>query len=322
MISLEQVTKLYDENIAIENLSVDMESKSITVLLGKVGSGKSTTIKIINKLTMPEIGQVFINDLDISEFNDEDLRRKIGYLSKDTCLFPHMNVIDNISIISKICGLDKLSIQSKAIELMELVELPYDEYKSKYPKELTKEEIIKVSIARALASEGEIVLMDEPFANLNEKLRLKFQKLILEIQNKLKKTIVFATDDVEEAIKLGDKIIILADGKLEFQGNLEKLMFNPKSKFINDFLGKDFYFNILSKMIIEDYMIPIYGEKENVEGIYTINKNKSLKEALAFMLQKTLYEVWVADDEEKIVGKIGSNDIIKALTYYKGDKYE
>lgn len=248
MIQFRNICKNYGSKFVLNNISFTIDKGEVFVLLGPSGCGKSTTIKLINKLLVPDSGQIFINNEDIALINDLDLRKKIGYVIQNVGLFPHMNVEKNIAIVPKLLRLDKDEIHKKVEYLLEFVGLDVQEFIHKYPSQLSGGEAQRVGVARALAGNPEIILMDEPFGALDPVNRYKLQREFLKIKKKLDKTIVFVTHDIEEAILLGDKIAIMDDGKIIQTGSPDEIVFHPKSSFISSFLRGEGALLLLSKI--------------------------------------------------------------------------
>ncbi len=282
MIQFRNICKNYGSKFVLNNISFTIDKGEVFVLLGPSGCGKSTTIKLINKLLVPDKGQIFINNEDIASINDLDLRKKIGYVIQNVGLFPHMNVEKNIAIVPKLLRLDKDEIHKKVEYLLEFVGLDVQEFIHKYPSQLSGGEAQRVGVARALAGNPEIILMDEPFGALDPVNRYKLQREFLKIKKKLDKTIVFVTHDIEEAILLGDKIAIMDDGKIIQTGSPDEIVFHPKSSFISSFLRGEGALLLLSKYKIGDMNL---NGNANLLNLPKLSNENSLKEALAKILE-------------------------------------
>ena len=282
MIQFRNICKNYGSKFVLNNISFTIDKGEVFVLLGPSGCGKSTSIKLINKLLVPDSGQIFINNEDIALINDLDLRKKIGYVIQNVGLFPHMNVEKNIAIVPKLLRLDKDEIHKKVEYLLEFVGLDVQEFIHKYPSQLSGGEAQRVGVARALAGNPEIILMDEPFGALDPVNRYKLQREFLKIKKKLDKTIVFVTHDIEEAILLGDKIAIMDDGKIIQTGSPDEIVFHPKSSFISSFLRGEGALLLLSKYKIGDMNL---NGNANLLNLLKLSNENSLKEALAKILE-------------------------------------
>jgi len=217
MIRLEHVDKLYGDKKVLDDVSITFEKGKITMLLGPSGCGKSTLLKLMNKLIQPEEGSIFIDEKNVLEMETSSLRRNMGYAIQSVGLFPHMCVSDNMAIVPKLLKWSKTDIQRRIDELLDLVGLPKD-YKNKFPNQLSGGEAQRVGVARALAANPDILLMDEPFGALDPINRQRLQQEFVNIQKKLNKTVVFVTHDVHEAISMGDKSVLMQQGKILIDG--------------------------------------------------------------------------------------------------------
>ncbi|WP_040330034.1 ATP-binding cassette domain-containing protein [Clostridium ihumii] len=318
MIFFEEVTKIHNRVVSLENLNIEINSEKITVVLGKGKSGKTTMLNMINGLDKPDIGEVYINNINIKEFDSKILKSNCGYMTTGGNLFSNMSVKKNIYLLPKKLKWDKENYESRVQEYFEIVELNYYEYINKKVYELNEVEYYKIALIRAFLNNSSIVILDEPFKEVTVNTRMELQEDLIKFQKALKRTIVFATDNIEEAVKIGNYIIILNEGKLEVYDKAESIMSNPKSSIFTESLSNDLYLNMLESMKIEDYMIPKYGKEFSEK----ISENKTLKDALSYMFQKTVYDLDIIGENGKIVGALNVKDIIKALTYLKGDQNE
>ncbi|WP_460279358.1 ATP-binding cassette domain-containing protein [Clostridium senegalense] len=314
MISFEQVTKIYNKEIIVENLNLDVIDGEVTVILGQSKSGKTTILNMLNRIVIEDLGEIFINDVNINDFDIKTLRLSIGYINKEVGLFSNMDIRKNLSIVPKKLNWDNTKIDNTLDEYFSILGLNYYEYKNKKVYQLNTEEIHKIGLIRAFLNDGDIIIMDEPFKNLQSESRLMLSECLLKLHKELGKTIIFATNNLEEAIKIGDRVAVIEEGKLKSFDRADKLMSNSKVDILNDGSSADLYINMLSNMVIEDYMIPKLGK----DASERISQNKTLKDALTFMLQKTVYDLDVLGENGKIVGALNVKDIIKALTYLKG----
>ena len=209
MIKFDKVCKAYKDKKVLQNVSFEIEDNSITTIIGESGCGKTTTLKMINRLIEPTSGKITINDKDIKRMNPISLRRSIGYVIQQTGLFPHMTIKENIELILKIKKVNSKKINARTEEMMEMVGLDADEFLNRYPSELSGGQQQRVGIARAFASDPEIILMDEPFSALDPVTRISLQDELMKLQEKFSKTIIFVTHDMDEAIKISNKIAIM-----------------------------------------------------------------------------------------------------------------
>ncbi|MBZ4658325.1 MAG: OpuCA: ABC-type glycine betaine/proline transport system, ATP-binding protein [Desulfacinum sp.] len=241
MIRLERVTKIYPGSAfpAVDSVSLEVAEGEICMLIGSSGCGKTTIMRMINRLTSITSGTIHIGDQNIMDMDPIQLRRQIGYVIQQIGLFPHMTVYDNIATVPKLLGWDRKRIAERVDELLDLVNLDPDTYRFRYPRELSGGQAQRVGVARAMAADPPVMLMDEPFGAIDPINREVLQEEFLRIQARLRKTIVFVTHDIDEAIKMGDKIALLDAGRLIQFGSPEELLTRPKNQFVKDFVGAD-----------------------------------------------------------------------------------
>ena len=238
MIKFENVYKSYGENVVLDDLSFDIRQGEFVVLIGPSGCGKTTTLKTINRLIEPDKGRITVNGNDITKVNPVELRRRIGYVIQQIGLFPNMTVEQNISVVPKLLNYPKEKCKEIVHELLELVDMPYSENAHKYPSELSGGQQQRIGVLRALAASPPIVLMDEPFGALDPITRDTLQDEVKRIQKKLKKTIVFVTHDMAEALKMADKIVFMKSGKILQIASPEEMLRYPADPLISEFMGK------------------------------------------------------------------------------------
>lgn len=237
IVKFENIIKDYGNGKkALNNLNLEINEGEFVTLIGPSGCGKTTALKLINGLIKPTSGKILINDKEINEWNKIDLRRKIGYVIQQVGLFPHLNISENIAYVLKVMGIEKKERKKRASELIELVGLNKTDLE-KYPRELSGGQQQRVGVARALAADPPIILMDEPFGAIDEITRKKLQDELLNIHEKVNKTIVFVTHDIHEAMKLGSKIVLLKNGELVISGSREDIFFNQEDNYLNEFFG-------------------------------------------------------------------------------------
>lgn len=239
MIRFENITKKYKDKIVLNNVSFEIEKGQLVAFIGESGCGKTTTLKMINRLIKPTTGKIYINDIDIEKKDVIELRRNMGYVIQQTGLFPHMTVKENIELIPKLEKADKIKTENKTYELMEMVGLNSEEFLNRYPTELSGGQQQRVGVARAFATEPEVILMDEPFSALDPITRVGLQEELIHLQAQFKKTIVFVTHDMDEAIKIADKICIMKDGEILQYDTPENILKNPNNDFVSEFVGKN-----------------------------------------------------------------------------------
>ncbi len=254
MISLDHVTKEYPGKTAVDELTLNIEDGEFCVLIGPSGCGKSTTLRMINRLIPVSGGVITIDGEDINAYRPEDLRRRIGYAIQSVGLFPHMTVAQNIGVVPRLMGWEAQRTMKRTDQLLDLLNLDPGAYRDKYPRQLSGGEAQRVGVARALAADPAILLMDEPFGAIDPITRESLQTEFARIQNELKKTIVFVTHDIDEAIRLATRIVVLKDGKLVQHDTPENIMTNPAGRFVTEFIGTDRALKRLSRLPAGNYI--------------------------------------------------------------------
>lgn len=224
-------------NVGLKNINLTINESEITVFIGPSGSGKTTLLKMINRLEDNTTGEVKINGKNMKEYDIHKMRWDIGYALQQVALFPHMNVEENIAIVPELKKWKKEKINARIDELLHMVGLEPEKYRKRKPSELSGGEAQRVGIARALAADPKIILMDEPFSALDPITRASLQEDVKKLQKQINKTIVFVTHDIEEAFLLGDKICIIQDGELIQSGTKQEIISNPKNDFVKKFIA-------------------------------------------------------------------------------------
>ena len=247
MIAFDEVTKAFPGgNVAVDNLSLELPTGQITVFVGPSGCGKTTSLRMINRTIEPTSGTISIDGEDVSEQDSALLRRKIGYVIQNAGLFPHRTIVDNIATVPLLNGVNKKQAREQAAELLTRVGLD-ESMATRYPAQLSGGQQQRVGVARALAADPPVMLMDEPFSAVDPIVRDGLQNEFLRLQSELGKTIAFVTHDIDEAIKLGDNVAILrVGGRLAQLGSPQELLDDPADEFVADFVGRDRGFRALS----------------------------------------------------------------------------
>lgn len=304
MIKFEKISKNYKEKKVLHDISFEIEEGAITTLIGESGCGKTTTLKMINRLIEPSQGKITIKDKDIKKINPIKLRRNIGYVIQQTGLFPHMTIRENIELISKIERKNPKKIKERTLEMMDMIALDADEFLDRYPNELSGGQQQRIGIARAFSTDPEIILMDEPFSALDPMTRISLQDELLRLQEKFHKTIVFVTHDMDEAIKISDKIAIMDKGHLIQYDTPEMILKHPANEFVKNFVGNKRIWTSPNLIKVEDIMIenPITG-KSNFSIFYCLNKMKMAR----------VDSLMIVDEHKKLKG------ILYASTLAGGD---
>ena len=224
-------------NVGLKNINLTINESEIMVFIGPSGSGKTTLLKMINRLEDNTTGEVKINGKNVKDYNIHKMRWDIGYALQQVALFPHMTVEENIAIVPELKKWKKEKIDARIDELLNMVGLESEKYRKRNPSELSGGEAQRVGIARALAADPKIILMDEPFSALDPITRANLQEDVKKLQKQIHKTIVFVTHDIEEAFLLGDKICIIQDGELIQSGTKHEIISNPKNDFVKKFIA-------------------------------------------------------------------------------------
>ncbi len=240
-IRLEALTKQFpgQHEPAVDSLTMDIPEGEIVILVGPSGCGKTTTMKLINRLIEPSSGNIYLDDENVTKVNPDQLRRRIGYVIQQIGLFPHMTIYENIATVPKLLGWDRRRIADRVDELLTTVGMDPGLYRHRYPKELSGGQRQRVGVARAMSADPDVMLMDEPFGAIDPITRERLQNEFLRIQREIKKTIIFVTHDIEEAIKMGDRIAILRDqSQIAQYDTPERILMNPADEFVKDFIGR------------------------------------------------------------------------------------
>ncbi len=302
MIQLENICKTYpgESSPAVDNLSLDIDEGEICVLVGPSGCGKTTTLKMINRLIEPSSGKILINGENAIDQNSNKLRQDIGYVIQDVGLFPHMTVAENIATVPKLKDWDQSEIDKRVDELLNLIGLDPENTKDNYPAQLSGGQKQRIGVARAMAVDPPIMLMDEPFAAVDPITRTQLQNEFLSLQKKIQKTICFVTHDIDEAIKMGDKIAILNQGKLIQYDSPKNILFNPKNEFVEDFVGSDRSLKVLNLIKVNEII---------QKNIPTATTDYSSEEVLEKINESRQSYILIIDKEEKLVGYVNKKRI-------------
>ena len=279
-LELREVTKVYpgQQEPAIESLSLTVQAGEICVLVGPSGCGKTTAMRLVNRMIEPTAGDILIDGVSIRDRSRSDLRRHIGYAIQQIGLFPHLSVADNIATVPRLLGWDKQRIATRVDELLELVSLDPHDTRDRYPAQLSGGQRQRVGVARALAADPPLLLMDEPFGAVDPINRERLQNEFLRLQNQIRKTIVFVTHDIDEAIKMGDRIAVLKKGgRLAQYASPAELLTYPADKFVEDFVGADRALKRLALQRVRD--IDLWRAAEARVGEATSDVRRKLADA-------------------------------------------
>ncbi len=314
MIRLEGVGKTYDDGtVAVHEVDLIVPRGEIMCLVGPSGCGKSTTLKMINRLIEPTTGRIFLDGRDVTGEDPVQLRRGIGYVIQQVGLFPHHTIVDNVATVLLLLGTPKARARARAAELMELVGLDPDVYAGRYPHQLSGGQRQRVGVARALAADPPVLLMDEPFGAVDPVVRGRLQEEFLRLQRTLGKTVVLVTHDIDEAVKMGDGVAVFATGgRLAQVGTPAELLGHPADDFVSDFVGATSGLRRLTVTAIDpEHLEPIDGVSLG-DLATTIDVEATLEEALAALLREDKAAVGVRRGAE-FVGVLSPNGIHRAL---------
>ncbi len=316
MINVQEVTKTFQNKKAVDALSFSLEKGETLVFLGTSGSGKTTMLRMINRLIEPDNGTILIEGKNILDQEVEDLRRGIGYVLQNYGLFPHFTVAENIAVVPKLLKWDASKIAHRTDELLTKLQLSPGEYRSKYPRDLSGGQKQRVGLARALAADPPILLMDEPFGALDTVTRMAIRKEFMQLDELKKKTIILVTHDVQEAFELGDVIGLMDEGRLEQFGNRADLLFHPANNFVKNFLKPHRLQLELQSITLEnawdDLASPISLQQPVFES------SETLWGMLDILLQeRTSLSQPVVNIKTGTVKEVHADDLFSALQHYK-----
>ena len=307
MIEIDGVTKRYDGRTIIDNLSLEVPAGEFCVLLGSSGCGKSTTLRMINRLTAIDGGTIRVGGEDVSRLPAEALRRRIGYAIQSVGLFPHWTVEDNIATVPRLLKWPAARVRERVAELLELLRLDPTEYRRRYPRQLSGGEQQRVGVARALAADPALLLMDEPFAAVDPITRDALQQELAAIHGRTRKTIVFVTHDIEEALRLATRIAVVNAGRIVQRGTPLELLEAPANDFVRDFLGR-------GGLGLKLLSVRRVGERlrrgETAEGA-ALPLDASLREALSAMTARHTDRLPVADANGRPCGVVALADLVR-----------
>ncbi|MFC4104383.1 ABC transporter ATP-binding protein [Micromonospora zhanjiangensis] len=300
-ISLQDIRKQYpDSTVAVADLSLEVKAGELVVLIGPSGCGKSTVLRMINRLIEPTAGRILLDDEDVTAADPVRLRRRIGYVIQNVGLFPHQTILANVGTVPRLIGWSSARIRTRSEELLELVGLDPATFGRRYPHELSGGQRQRVGVARALAADPVVLLMDEPFSAVDPIARARLQEEFLRLQAEVRKTIVLVTHDLDEAVRLGDRIAILSQGgKLEQYDTPAALLGEPASPFVREFVGTDRGIRRLAVTpVTRDLLDPPDASTE--PGLPTVRLGSSLYDALATMLTSNADHARVTGDGEPL----------------------
>ena len=317
VITFKNVSKIYNSSgkqvKAVDNVNMTIEKGEICVFLGPSGCGKTTLLRMVNRLVQISDGTIEIGGKDIYSLDAIELRRSIGYVIQQNGLFPNMTIEENINVVPKMLGWDQAKMKKRYSELMETMGLNPEEYRKRFPWELSGGQQQRIGVARAMAADPPVMLMDEPFGALDPIIREHLQNEFLRIQKDVKKTILFVSHDIDEAIRLGDKIAIFNKGQLMQFGTPDDILANPKNDFVQDFIGSDREIKRLTLLTVKDLLNK--GKKairkSNIQfeaDDSFVTPDTDLRTALSELLSSPSGEVVIVDQNHHPLGVISFSD--------------
>lgn len=303
MIRFENVHKRYGQVYALRGIDISVREGEFAVLIGPSGCGKTTALKMVNRLVTPTQGRVLVGGQDVSQLNVVELRRNIGYVIQETGLFPHMTIADNIALVPRLKKWPKARREARVDELLDLVGLDPAKYRNRYPRQLSGGERQRVGVARALASDPPIILMDEPFGATDPITRKQLQKELVRIKEQVRKTVVFVTHDISEAFLLGDTICLLRAGEVVQHATPEEMLRRPADAFVEEFIGDEAIlrqFEYLEMGEIARTPLPAVAAHVNIEQVRQL------------FLREGADAAAVVNEDGRFVGIITRKDAAKA----------
>lgn len=303
MIEFRNVTKKYDNDTILDDISFTVQDGEFVVFIGESGCGKTTTLRMINRLIKPNKGNIYIDGKDIADEDPVQLRRSIGYVIQQIGLFPNMTIAQNISVVPKLLKYPKEKCDKIVHELLEMVNLPYDEYAHKYPSELSGGQQQRIGVLRALAASPPIVLMDEPFGALDPITRASLQEDMKTLQKKLKKTIIFVTHDMDEALYLADRIVFMDGGEIVQMAEPDEMLANPANNLVKSFLGERVNNGHHFELKVKDIMRT---------KVVAVRKSRSVAECIKIMANRSIDSLIIKNEDETYLGMVAISDCLTA----------
>lgn len=297
MIKFENVTKKYDAgSIALNNINLEINKGELVTLIGPSGCGKTTTMRMINRLIEPTSGKIYINGEDVSKIDPVELRRNIGYVIQQIGLFPHMTIEQNIALVPRLKKWDPSKYKNRVDELLDLVGLDPSTFKHRYPSELSGGQQQRIGVIRALAAEPDIILMDEPFSALDPISREQLQDDIVSLQEEIHKTIVFVTHDMDEAIKIANRIVFMKDGEIVQLDTPDQILRRPANDFVRGFIGEE-------RLNQRAANLPTVLDLMHTNVIMSSPK-RGLAEAFHLMKEKKVDSLFITDKSKTFYGAV------------------
>jgi osmoprotectant transport system ATP-binding protein len=309
MITFDHTCKSYDGTPAITDLNLHITQGELVVLLGPSGSGKSTALKMINRMVDHDGGRILLNGEEIYSFNVQDLRRRMGYAIQSVGLFPHWTVARNIATVPTLLGWDAARVQARVTELLQLLDLAPEQYASRYPHQLSGGQQQRVGVARALAADPDVLLMDEPFGALDPVTRATLQLELKRIHRATGKTIVLVTHDIDEALLLATRIVLLNHGRIAQVGTPLELLQQPASDFVADFMGRA---DLGLKQLSLRPIAPLMQALQGATPPHAIADTATVREAISQMAALGVSCLGVINPSGTVLGQVSAADLLEA----------
>ena len=322
-IQLLDVTKTYSgqDAPAVDHITLEIPAGEIVVFVGPSGCGKTTTMKMINRLIEPTSGQLLIGGTDVLKLDADQHRRNVGYVIQQIGLFPHMRIAENIGLVPRMLGWSRAKTAARVEELLEIVGLPPGEYARRYPRELSGGQQQRVGVARALAADPPVMLMDEPFGATDPITRDRLQNEFLRLQREMGKTVVFVTHDFDEALKMGDRIVVLGPRSVIAQYDTpEAILAAPANEYVSSFIGSGGQLKRLGLMLLRDAVLRPAPARRDLP---VITVEATLHDALDVMLENGREKILVVEDESgagRVLGAIRMDDLMAAICDESNDE--
>lgn len=294
----------------MDTVSLDIQPGEFVVLLGPSGCGKTTLLKMINRIYEPTSGRIWVDGMEVHDVSAPELRRRIGYVIQQTGLFPHMRVRDNVAVVPKLLKWDKHRTGHRVEELLALVGLPPESYAARYPSQLSGGEQQRVGLARALAAEPRTMLMDEPFGALDAITRGRLQDELKRIHRQFNQTILFVTHDIEEAVRLADRIVIMREGQVVQAATPLEIVSHPADEFVSDLVGSHDILRRMSLMPVSAAIAPLTGAIR--DGEPSIPSTGFLREALSILIEQGAPRLVVRDEKGNAIGELSLASVQRA----------
>ncbi len=302
MLEFRQLTKKYPGTMspAVDQFSLEVEQGELIVLIGPSGCGKTTTLRMVNRLIEPTSGTLMLEGRDYRTYNPVELRRRLGYVIQRIGLLPHLTIAENIAFVLKLSGVDRTARHKRATELLEMVGLDPGLYLERYPKELSGGQQQRIGVLRALAHDPDIILMDEPFGALDPLMREQLQEEFKRLQQNVAKTIIFVTHDMDEALSMADRIVLMRDGRIVQVAEPEAMLRNPADDFVASFIGRYRVLRQASEVSVGEVMLtqPV-----------TIGSHQGLAQAMELMRRRRVDTLLVRDTAKTFIGMISQDSV-------------